>query len=538
MYNPPLDHFRAAIASVYNQLYPNWELCIADDASPDPRVRPLLQEIAATDSRIRVAFREQNGHIAAASNTALDLATGEFIALLDQDDILPEHALYMVAEEINRHPECDVIYSDEDKIDSDGRPFEPCFKPDWNWGLIRSFNMVSHLGVYRTALVRQVGGFHEGYEGSQDHDLALRCADASRADRIRHIPHVLYHWRVIPGSTAGAAGEKSYAHQAGVRALLAHIDRIGVQAEALSGESIGLYRIRFTLPKPAPRVSVIIVESRQAAGWYDFAPDAIDYPNLEWVVCAEFHPAAFAAGKPDVRFLPGDGLDGARRKNRAAAVATGDILCFLHPDLAGTNSGWLQELVGHAMQSDVGAVGGKILTRDGLVWHGGFVVTPERPLADPFRGFPAVALGPYGLTHTIRDCDAVSGMCLAVRRDALESVGGFDSAFPSALGDVDLCLRFGQRGLRVVWSPYACVTWRSRRHISAAEDGLTHSVLARFQERWAGRLRPGRLYSPNLCHRSCAFDLAFPPPRTARDFGTGLPDVPASDADRSTSTAV
>ena len=210
VYNPDFVHLSSAIESVRAQIYENWELCIADDASPDSLVAPNLKRYAAVDSRIKVIFRERHGHIAECSNSALELATGEWVALLDHDDLLPEHALAVVAATIGDHPEAGLIYSDEDKIDQSGARCRPFFKPDWNPELLLGQNYISHLGIYRHALLREIGGFREGYEGAQDYDLALRCAEKLQPFQIRHIPRVLYHWRMAEGSVAAAAEAKSH----------------------------------------------------------------------------------------------------------------------------------------------------------------------------------------------------------------------------------------------------------------------------------------------------------------------------------------
>jgi hypothetical protein len=209
VYNTDQRWLKAAIQSVRDQMYPNWELCIADDASTDSRVGKVLRDFLSKDPRIKVDFRRVNGHISAASNSALQLATGEFVALADHDDVLPAHALLAVVHELNRHPDADIVYSDEDRIDESDRRFDPYFKPDFNIELFRGQNFISHLGVYRTDLVRRVGGFREGLEGSQDYDLAWRVLEQSSAQRIRHIPHVLYHWRAIAGSAALGTREKA-----------------------------------------------------------------------------------------------------------------------------------------------------------------------------------------------------------------------------------------------------------------------------------------------------------------------------------------
>ena len=231
-YNSELKWLVEAIESVRMQIYTNWELCIADDASTNKNVRPILERFAEKDVRIKVFFREKNGHISASSNSALNLVTGEYIALLDHDDLLPEHALFWVADAINNNPDAQLIYSDEDKIDKTGRRYEPYFKSDWNPDLFLSQNMISHLGVYRADLIKRVGGFREGYEGSQDYDLALRCIEQIDSHTIVHIPRILYHWRSHPGSTAQAGSEKNYALYAGERALNDHFTRIGVSANA------------------------------------------------------------------------------------------------------------------------------------------------------------------------------------------------------------------------------------------------------------------------------------------------------------------
>ena len=230
-YDSPEAPLRACLDSVLAQDYPHWELCIADDASPAPHVRRVLAEYAARDARIRVALRERNGHISAASNSALALATGDFVVLLDHDDLLPVHALGEVATEILAHPGAAIVYSDEDKVDVSGQRFEPYFKPDWNPALLTAQNYVSHLGIYKTSLVREVGGFRDGVEGAQDWDLLLRCAERAGPAAIRHIPRILYHWRAVQGSTARSMENKSYAARAQERVVTEAFARRGLTRE-------------------------------------------------------------------------------------------------------------------------------------------------------------------------------------------------------------------------------------------------------------------------------------------------------------------
>src|SRR5262245_57994790 len=256
-YNTPEKWLRLAIESVRKQLYPYWELCIADDASSKSQVRRVLEEYQAEDPRITVVFREQNGHISAASNSGITVARGEFVAFLDHDDELPEHALYMVAVELNAHPQVDILYSDEDKIDGKCQRYDPYFKPDWNPDLFQCQNFVSHLGVYRTRRVREVGGFRAGYEGSQDWDLAMRISEQIPSSYIRHIPHVLYHWRAIAGSTALDLEQKDYVKAAQVRLLASHFQRIGIDVTILPTITPH-WRMRYPLPQSPPLVTLII----------------------------------------------------------------------------------------------------------------------------------------------------------------------------------------------------------------------------------------------------------------------------------------
>ncbi|MGI8481292.1 MAG: glycosyltransferase, partial [Chthoniobacterales bacterium] len=259
VYNPGLAVLETAISSVRHQLYNNWELCIADDASTDARVRPFLEQIARDDSRVKLTFRDRNGHISACSNSALKIATGEWCALLDQDDAFAKNALAFVALEIDRYPVAGLIYSDEDKIDDAGARSNPFFKTDWNPELFLGQNYINHLGVYSAALLREIGGFREGFEGSQDYDLALRCIERLAPEQIRHIPRILYRWRMVAGSLAAVADAKPYAKEAARRAIADHLERRGIAARvAPCPENIESHRVVYELPNPAPLVSIVI----------------------------------------------------------------------------------------------------------------------------------------------------------------------------------------------------------------------------------------------------------------------------------------
>ena len=364
VYDAPEKWLVRAIESVRRQLYPHWELCIADDASRQPHVRRVLERYQRRDpDRIKVVLRDTNGHISAASNSALALAHGEFIALLDHDDELRPHALACVALELDAHPEADLVYSDEDKVDENGHRYDPYFKPDWNPDLFNVQNFISHLGVYRTLLVREVGGFRVGYEGSQDWDLAMRVIERSAPERIRHIPRILYHWRSVPGSTALLIGAKNYAAQAAEKVISEHFTRIGVEAR-LSPTKGSYWRVHYPLPAPAPRVTLIIPTRNRLEVLRPCLESLLGrttYPDFEVLVVdnGSDDPATLAyleeiarpvAGRAAVRVLPQPGEFNYSALNNAAVAATdAPLVALLNNDLEVIHGDWLDEMVAHAV---------------------------------------------------------------------------------------------------------------------------------------------------------------------------------------------
>ncbi|RYZ42900.1 MAG: glycosyltransferase [Myxococcaceae bacterium] len=498
-YDTPEVWLRRAIDSVLAQLYPHWELCIADDASRQPHVRAVLEDYARRDARIRFVVRPANGHISAASNSALELARGGFIALLDHDDELTEDALVRVVEALNAHPDADIVYSDEDKIEPEGRRFDPYFKPAFNLDLFRTQNLISHLGVYRTERVREVGGFRVGFEGSQDHDLALRVMERTAPERIHHVPRVLYHWRAIPGSTALDVGEKGYASTAARRALQEHLDRTAPGARIEPGPNASLHRVRHPLPMPRPRVTAIL-QARTASD----ATARLD----AWGASAH-------GWDVDWRVVEATPEQASTSANAAARDAPGDVLIFLDADLTPDGADWLPELVSQALRPEVGAVGAKLLTSEGLVEHAGLVLGmgADGVAGCPYRGLPRDSTGHVGRAAVQQRVSAVSAACLAVRRDVFESVGGFDAGhLPGAWRDVDLCLRLAARGLWTVWTPCAVLM----RHTSSTQaEPAPSAAAAAFKARWKDIADSELFHSPN--HALGAETLRFAwPPRFAR----------------------
>ncbi len=525
VYNANVDWLVEAIESVRNQLYPHWELCIADDASTTPEVRLALEKYAQQDARIRVIFREKNGHISAASNSALTLVTAEWVALLDQDDLLPVHALYTVAQEIIKRPTATVFYSDEDKIDGQGARRDPYFKCDINLDLLLSHNMVCHLGVYKKQLLDDVGGFREGLEGAQDYDLALRCLDRTGIDAVAHIPHVLYHWRVHSASTAAAGAAKPYAAVAGEKALNDYFVRRGIQATAETTPSG--YRARYRLPDVLPLVTAII-PTRNGLVLLKQCIDSIvnmtDYRAYEIVIVdnGSDDPATLAylatlGAQANVRVLRDDRpFNFSMLNNTAVAIANGSIVALLNNDIEVISRDWLGEMVSLALQPGVGAVGAKLLYPDGTIQHAGVVTGVGGVAGHAHKHLPGDRHGYFSRAAVISSFSAVTAACLVVRKSTYQEVGGFDEAHLAvAFNDVDFCLRIKEAGYRNVWTPYAALF-----HHESATRGVEDSSekVARFnselfymQARWGAALNNDPAYSPNLTLDYEDFGFAWPP---------------------------
>ena len=529
VFNPPERFLEEAIGSVRRQLYPRWELCIADDASTKPGVRELLEKHARADRRIKVAFRAVNGHIPAASNSALEMASGEWIALLDQDDLLAEHALFWLAEAVNRRPDAGIVYSDEDKVLENGERREPHFKCDWNVDLVRSQNMISHLGAYRTTLVREVGAFRTGFEGAQDYDLALRCSEKLRPGQIVHVPRVLYHWRAHPGSTAlGETGDqKPYAVLGGQRALAEHLARVGIDAEVTILPTFH-YRVSYRLPDPLPRVSLII-PTRNGLHLIQRCVDSIlektgyDAYDILIVDNGSDDPASLAylehVQRRDgrVRVLRDDRpFNFSALNNHAAQHCTGDLLGLLNNDLEVISPDWLGEMVARAVQPGVGAVGARLWYPNDTLQHGGVVLGLGGVAGHAHKYFPRGDPGYYRRAESPQTLSAVSAACLVIRRRIFDEVGGFEEDnLKIAFNDVDFCIRVREAGYRNVWTPFA-----ELYHHESASRGFedTPEKQARFvrevdymKRRWGRLLTEDPCYSPNLTLDREDFSFAWPP---------------------------
>ena len=508
VYNPKPEHLREAVDSLLAQDWPYWELCLADDASPDPRIRPLLLELAARDPRIRVEFRPTNGHIAAATNTALDMARHGWIALMDQDDRLPPDALREMAAAVTARPDGLLFYSDEDKFRDDGSVSYPyCKNNAWDGDLLLSQNMVNHLGVYRADRLRAIGGFRDGFPGSQDHDMLLRYAEDLDSGHLIHIPKVLYHWRIHAGSTAGGIEAKSEALDSTRRAVTEHLQRKGVDGRAETVPGTQYFRVRYGLPKPAPLITLIVDLGGDCLLGQSLAealPAKAGYGKLEILLLYdEEADAAFraklerwATGQRLARLLPlPQSLSFGERANAAVKAARGSLIGFLGKGLVPLEQDWLAEIVSRLTQPGVGAVGGRLVTPEGLVHHLGHMADARGRLFSLFRGLPAEgpdSAGYFSWAKLARTVKSVDPRCLFTRKSLVEKAGGFDPGMGGASA-MDLCLRLGEKGQRTVITPFAGFLMTLGRD-APWEDGAVVSE-PEFAKRWTGRIAPCH---PNL----------------------------------------
>ena len=465
VYGPPVHALRAAIESVRRQTFADWELVLVDDASPTQEVRDELARAAAGDRRIRVVTRAENGGIVASSNDALAQATGEFVALLDHDDLLTADALAAVAGVIAAEPELDYLYSDEDKVDPDGRHYDRFDKPDWSPERLRGQMYTGHLSVLRTSLAREVGGFIPGSDGSQDHDLVLRVTE--RARRIVHVPRVLYHWRSVPGSTAEDIDAKPFAWEAGRAAVQRHLDRSGISGEALLGPVPGTYRISRQL---APDVLVsVVVPTRGGRGrvWGESRCFVLEmvrsllahtaHERLEIVVVYDEptpQPVLDA-----LREVAGDRLllvpfrepfNFSAKCNVGFLASHGDVVLFMNDDMQVVSDGFVEQLVAPLAEEGVGAAGARLLFADGSLQHGGHVYA-EGDLTHAGFKTPGNSYGPFSAFLVNRECSGLTAACLAMTRTTVDAVGGFCEDLPGNFNDVDLSNKVRHLGLRMVW---------------------------------------------------------------------------------------
>ena len=467
VYNPNPDWLRECLQSVLDQSYLNWQLCIADDASSNPQVGVLLREYEFQDERIQLTFRDINGHISAASNTALQMARGDYLALLDHDDLLDPHALFRVVETINHNPDAAILYSDEDKINEEGQRYDPHFKARWNPDLLLSHNYISHLGVYRTDLVREAGGFREGLEGSQDYDLLLRCVSRVKPEQIVHIPEILYHWRASKGSTALESDQKDYTSATGLRGLRDYLEaNEGPTVTAEHGPVPNSYRVIWPLPRQTPRVSLIIptrdgIETLKPC--VESILERTDYSNFELLIvdnestCSETLSYLDHISRDErISILAWHNpFNFSAINNFAVRHTSAEILGLINNDIEPINDGWLEEMVRQACRKEIGCVGAKLYYPNDTVQHAGVILGIGCVAGHSHKYANRNEHGYFSRLRLVQNLSAVTGACMVVRRNVFDEVGGLDENLAVAFNDVDFCLRVRGAGYRNLWTPYA-----------------------------------------------------------------------------------
>lgn len=493
-YNTPESYLRQLLDNLRAQLYPRWELCIADDASPKPHVRQILEEAAKTDPRIRPVFRQENGHISRATNSALEIATGEFVALLDHDDLLPPDALLHIAQAVLAHPTAGYLYTDEDKIDDTGRRFDPQFKGDWSPEMAITHNYTHHLTVIRRSVVNAVGGLRPEFNGAQDIDLFLRCFEKIAHTDIVHVPFVCYHWRAHAESTASRGDQKGYLFDAARRAIAEACHRRGLRAEPMLPEwatryACCLHQLRWdpAILRENPVTIVIPTKNRGdlLARCLDSIARTTPRESIQVVVVndgsdesATLDLLRALPARADLRCtvldLPADpaGFNYSRLVNAGSARADTPLLLHLNNDVEALRPGWLEELAGWLTIPGVGVVGAKLLYPDSTINHAGIGLSRHDRLPHTlFEREPSEDLGLLFLPHAARNVAAVTGACLLTRTALYRELGGFDETdFRVAYNDVDFCLRARERGQRVVVTPQAVL-----QHVGSASRGRDYT---------------------------------------------------------------
>jgi glycosyltransferase involved in cell wall biosynthesis len=508
VWNPEPVWLRVTIESVVNQTYDNWELCLADGKSDEPCVQQILREYIDRDGRIKVKFLAENKGISCNSNEALSLATGEYVALLDQDDELVPWALYEAVKLLNHDKSLDLIYSDEDKIDLHQKRYDPFFKPDWSLDMLLSTMYTSHLSIYRKKLLDTLGGFRQEYEGSHDYDLALRVIE--NTDKICHIPRILYHCRTTPSSAASNTKNEDHVHITDRKALEDYLLRNGIEGRVSEIDHKGFYRIQRRIIGN-PLVSIIIPTKdniKLLKQCLDSVLKYTQYPNYEILIVDNqsvskelLHYYSEIKMQPKVRVIKYDmPFNFAALNNFAVSKAKGEHLLFLNNDTEIIFGGWLSAMLEHSQRKEVGAVGAKLLYPNGKVQHCGVVLDYAGCSRHICHGKSDYG-GYYG--GIISNYSAVTAACMMTKRSVFEEMSGFDENLAFDFNDIDLCLRMRKKGYLIVFTPYARLYHlesRTRGYFKTKQRLAQHmNEQQYFTTRWEATIKRGDpYYNPNL----------------------------------------
>ena len=523
VYKTPERYLKEMLDSILAQTYAKWEVCVADGSPRGESVERVLRRYAEKDMRFKYVILGENKGISGNTNAAIDMADGDFIVLADHDDMMTPDALYECAKKINENPECDVLYSDEDKLDMDGGAlFDPHFKPDFNIDLLRSVNYICHLFVVSHELAAEVGGFCHEFDGAQDYDFIFRCTE--RAAKICHIPKVLYHWRCHKDSTASNPESKLYAFEAGARAIMAHYDRVGIEAEKVEkGVDYGIYHSVYRI-KDNPLVSVIIPNKDHHMD-LDTCIRGIEeratYKNLEFIVVENNSTKKETFDYYDriqkefsnVRVVNWEReFNYAAINNYGVTFAKGKYLLFLNNDTELIAPNFIEELLGLCQRDDVGIAGAKLLYQDDTIQHAGVVVGFGGIAGHTFIGLHRAENSYFHRAMSTQDYSAVTAACMMSKKALFEEVGGFSEELAVAFNDIDYCMKVQKAGKLVVYNPYALLY-----HYESKSRGLedTPEKVERFNreikifsEKWPEILKNGDpYYNPNLTLRKSNFAL-------------------------------
>ncbi|MDO4678921.1 MAG: glycosyltransferase family 2 protein [Blautia sp.] len=485
-YRTPVLFLKQMIESLLAQTYANWELCIANASPDDEEMQKVLADYAAKDSRIRFRNLKENLGIAGNTNVALQMAGGEFVGLLDHDDLLAPNALFEIALALEKHPEADAVYTDEDKVTTElDEHFQPHLKPDFSLDLLRSNNYICHFFLARRSVIEEVGGFRKEFDGAQDYDFIFRCVEKAR--EILHIPEILYHWRTHKASTADNPASKMYAFDAGKRAIEAHLERTGTKGEVSHTPDLGFYRVKYPV-QGEPLISIII-PNKDEKETLETCLESIRksaYRNYEILIVENnstteeiFRYYKELSDEEDIRLLRWKKeFNYAAINNYAASHAKGDYLLFLNNDVKAITPDWIEELLSVCQRPEVGAAGAKLIYPDDTIQHAGCVIGMGGIAGHMFVDMPADRTGYLHKASILQDMSAVTAACMMMKREAFDRAGGFTEELAVAFNDVDLCLKVRREGYLIVYDPYAQL-YHMESKTRGAED--SKEKVQRFQ---------------------------------------------------------
>ena len=511
-YRTPEKFLAQMIDSLLAQTYGNWELCIANGSPKDSAMKTVLEEYTKKDSRIRVSELTENKGIAGNTNAALEMAQGEFVGLLDHDDLLAPNALYEIVRALDEDRNLDAVYTDEDKVTTElDEHFQPHLKPDFNLDLLRSNNYICHFFVVRRSIVQKIGGFRQEFDGAQDHDFIFRCIET--AEKVGHIPEILYHWRTHKASTADNPASKMYAFDAGKRAIEAHLKRTGTEGIVSHTPDLGFFRVKYPV-QGQPLVSIIIPnkdEKETLKACIDSIREKTEYPNYEIIIVENnsttdeiFQYYKELSQDPRIRLLRWKKeFNYSAINNYGVRHANGEYLLFLNNDVTVITPGWIKELLGVCQRPEVGAAGVKLIYPDDTIQHAGCVIGLGGIAGHMFVDMPANRTGYLHKASILQDMSAVTAACMMMKRTVFEEAGGFTEKLSVAFNDVDLCLKVRKNHKLIVYDPYVQL-YHMESKTRGAEDNK--EKVRRFQEeieymrcQWIDILKKGDpYYNKNL----------------------------------------